>query len=99
MMHLLSFPSLSKTFSMRMPNGKPELGSSWISLSKLVSRRESHTSMCGRTLSLESRDKNSGPRATRMSQTTTSQCGSSSKPFSMFKHIILIIPHHPIACV
>jgi hypothetical protein len=30
MMHLFSFPSLSKTFSMRMPNGKPELGSSWM---------------------------------------------------------------------
>jgi hypothetical protein len=89
-------PSRFKTFLMRMPNGKPELGSSWISLSKLVSRRESHTSTCGRTLSLGSRDKNSGPRATRMSQTTTSQCGGSSKPFSMFKHTILIIPRHPI---
>jgi hypothetical protein len=96
MMHLFSFPSLSKTFLVRMPNGKPKLGSSWISLSKLVSRRESHTSTCGRMLSLGSRDKNSGPRATRMSQTTTSQCGGSSKPFSMFKHTILIIPHHPV---
>jgi hypothetical protein len=72
MMHLFSFPPLSKTFPMRMPNGKPELGSSWISLSKLVSRRESHSSTCGRTLILGSRDKNSGPRAARMSQTTTS---------------------------
>jgi hypothetical protein len=95
MMHLFSFPSLSKTFSMCMPNGKPKLGSSWISLSKLVSRWESHTSMCGHTLSLGSRDKNSGPSATRMSQTTTSQCGGSSKPFSMFNlifssyHVIL----------
>jgi hypothetical protein len=96
MMHLFSFPSLFKTFSMHMPNGKPKLGISWISLSKLVSRRESHTSTCGRMLSLGSRDKNSGPRTTRMSQTTTSQCGGSSKPFSMFKHPILIIPHHPI---
>jgi hypothetical protein len=87
-------PSCFKTFLMRMPNGKLGLGSSWIDLSKLVSRRESHTSMCGRTLSLGSRDKNSGPRVTRMSQTTTSQCGGSSKPFSMFKHTILIIPHH-----
>jgi hypothetical protein len=60
-------PSRFKTFSMLMPNGKPELGSSWIDLSKLVSRRESHTSTCGRTLSLGSRDKNSGPRAARMS--------------------------------
>jgi hypothetical protein len=57
---------------MHMPNGKPKLGSSWISLSKLVSRRESHSSTCGRTLSLGSRDKNSGPRVARMSQTTTS---------------------------
>jgi hypothetical protein len=60
------------SISMHMPNGKPELGSSWMDLSKLVSRRESHTSMCGRTLNLGSRDKNSGPRAARMSQTTTS---------------------------
>jgi hypothetical protein len=84
------------SLSMHMPNGKPELGSSWISLSKLVSRQESHSSTCGRTLSLGSRDKNSGPRATRMSQTTTSQCGGSSKTFSMFNHTILIIPRHPI---
>jgi hypothetical protein len=91
MMHLFSFPSLSKTFSMHMPNGKPELGSSWIDLSKLVSQREFHTSTCGRTLNLGSRDKNSGPRATRMSQITTSQCGGSSKPFSMFN---LIFSHH-----
>jgi hypothetical protein len=89
-------PSRFKTFSMHMPNGNPKLGSSWISLSKLVSQRESYTSTCGRTLCLGSRDKNSGPRATRMSQTTTSQCGGSSKPFSMFKHTILIIPRHPI---
>jgi hypothetical protein len=89
-------PSRLKTFLMHMPNGNPELGSSWISLSKLVSRGESHTSTCGRTLSLGSRDKNSGPRATRMSQTTTSQCGGSSKAFSMFKQTILIIPNHPI---
>jgi hypothetical protein len=60
------------SLSMHMPNRKPELGSSWISLSKLMSRRESHSSTCGRTLSLGSRDKNSGPRAARMSQTTTS---------------------------
>jgi hypothetical protein len=65
-------PSRIKTFLMCMPNGKPELGSLWISLSKLVSRRESHTSTCGRTLGLGSRDKNSGPRAARMSQITTS---------------------------
>jgi hypothetical protein len=65
-------PSHFKPFLMRMPNGKPELGSSWIDLSKLVSRRDSHTSTCGRTLSLGSRDKNSGPRAARMSQITTS---------------------------
>jgi hypothetical protein len=65
-------PSRFKTFLMRMPNGKPELGSSWISLSKLVSRRESHTSTCGCTLSLGSRDKNSGPSAAWMSQITTS---------------------------
>jgi hypothetical protein len=65
-------PSHFKTFLMRMPNGKPKLGSSWIDLSKLVSQRESHTSTCGRTLSLGSRDKNSGPRAARMSQITTS---------------------------
>jgi hypothetical protein len=64
-------PSRFKTFSMRMPNGKPKLGSSWIDLSKLVSQRESHTSTCGRTLSLGSRDKNLGPRAAR-SQITTS---------------------------
>jgi hypothetical protein len=57
---------------MHMPNGKPDQGSSWISLSKLVSQQESHSSMCDRTLSLGSRDKNSGPRAARMSQTTTS---------------------------
>jgi hypothetical protein len=37
---------------LRMPNGKPELGSSWISLSKLVSRLESHTSTRGCTLML-----------------------------------------------
>jgi hypothetical protein len=42
-----------QTFSMLMPNRKPELGSSWISLGKLVSRRESHTSTCGCTLILD----------------------------------------------
>jgi hypothetical protein len=94
MMHLFSFPPLFKTFPMHMPNGKSKLGSSWISLSKLASRRESHSSMCGRTLSLGSRDKNLGPRATRMNQTTTSQCGGSSKPFSMFK--IIFSSHHVI---
>jgi hypothetical protein len=67
-----SLPSLSKTFLMHMQNGKPKLGSSWTSLSKLVSRRESHTSTCGRMLSLGLRDKNLGPRAARMSQITTS---------------------------
>jgi hypothetical protein len=46
-------PSHFKTFSMRMSNGKPGLGSSWISLSKLVSRQESHTSTCGCTLILD----------------------------------------------
>jgi hypothetical protein len=46
-------PSRFKTFSMRMSNGKPRLGSSWISLSKLVSRQESYTSTCGCTLVLD----------------------------------------------
>jgi hypothetical protein len=46
-------PSHFKTFSMRMSNGNPGLGSSWISLSKLVSRQESHTSTCGCTLVLD----------------------------------------------
>jgi hypothetical protein len=36
-----------------MPNGKPELDSSWISLSKLISRQESHTSTRGCTLMLK----------------------------------------------
>jgi hypothetical protein len=89
-------PSRFETFLMLMANGKLELGSSWIRLSKLVSGWDTHISTCGRTLSLGSRDKNLGPRATRMSQTTTSQCGGSSKPFSMFKHTILIIPRHPV---
>jgi hypothetical protein len=71
---------------LRMPNGKPKLGGSWISLSKLVSRQESHTSTRGCTLMLNHK--------IRTNQTTTSQCGGSSNPFSMFKHIILIIPHH-----
>jgi hypothetical protein len=89
------FPPLSKTFPMRMPNGKPELGSSWISLSKLVSQRESHSSMCGRTLNLGSRDKNSGPRAARMSQTTISHVATHPNLLACLTYI-LITPRHPV---
>jgi hypothetical protein len=45
---------------------------------------------------LGSRDKNSGPRAARTSQMTTSQCGSPSKPLACLKHIIVIIARHPV---
>jgi hypothetical protein len=48
-------PSCFKTFLVRMPNGNPRLGSSWIGLRKLFSRQESHTSTCTIILDQETR--------------------------------------------
>jgi hypothetical protein len=84
-------PSLFKTFSMRMPNGKPNLGDSRNRLGKLVSRGGS-LGLCVDVRSVLVQEARTRVLSlARMSQITTSQCGSSSKPLSMFQQTTLII--------
>jgi hypothetical protein len=82
---------------MLMPNGKPELCDSWNRLGKLVSRKGAIIGprvVVRSVLVQEARTRILG--SARMSQITTSQCGGSSKPLSMFQQTSLIISRHPV---
>jgi hypothetical protein len=81
---------------MHMPNGNPNLGDSWNRLGKLVSRGGSLGLRVAvrSVLVQEARIRVLG--SARMSQITTSQCGGSSKPLSMFQQTSLVIPRHPV---
>jgi hypothetical protein len=80
---------------MRMPNGNPDLGDSWNRLGKLVSRGGSLGLRVDVRSLLVQEARTWVLRSVRMSQITTSQCGGSSKPLSLFQQTTLIIPRHP----
>jgi hypothetical protein len=80
-----------------MPNGKPELCDSWNRLGKLISREGAIIGprvVARSVLVQEARTRVLG--STRMSQITTSQCGGSSHPLSMFQQTSQIISRHPV---